>query len=436
MLFVMPTYPHQLFTAPASAIDADVVRSFLDLRLEESFTIDYKRNTDSVAETVAAMANTYGGIVLIGIDSDPKEQNLPGPLCGVKPSDKDKLVNKMVTVFDPPGWCPDVIPVVIDAKTLLVVRIDPDTVPRPLLHSGAAKVRVDGRNSTADRRLLQLLFQQGADEPMVMPGVDPRFPPDQHLAPQHQGNYGQAPPDVVIRASASRPLRHDGVRRRLRGTTIDALTSALSDRQGLPFGARKALSPALTALAGQACPGERLGPWEVDPHYGHSRFVRISTGHGSLLEPPTKTGARMECAVQLTGGGTGVDVHFDVLYWLGGQRLAADLWVQTAYDVVVALVRHALPALTQELTGTSNVAPPPIELHIASGWPDHRHLSNALNTSMLGERTGVAELHRGSEYLPEELVGVDDLKGATLEALHNIALDWRFLHPEFPEIHG
>ncbi|MFB7781912.1 helix-turn-helix domain-containing protein [Streptomyces vinaceus] len=430
----MPTHPHQLFTAPTSAIDAGMVRSFLDLRLEESFTIDYKRNIDSVAETVAAMANTYGGIVLIGVDSDPKDQNLPGLPCGVKPSDKDKLVNKMVTVFDPPGWCPDVIPVTIEAKTLLVVRIDPDTVPRPLLHSGAAKVRVDGRNSTADRRLLQLLFQQDAVEPTVVPGIDPRFPPDQHLAPQHQGIYGPVPPDVVIRASVSRALRHNGVRRRLQGTTIDGLISALSDRQGLPFGSRKHLPPALTALAMQACPGEPLGAWEVDPYYGHSRFVRISAGHGSLSEPPTKAGVRMECMIDLTGGGTSADVHFDVLYWLDGQPLAGDLWVQTAYDVVVTLVRHALPALTQELTGTSNVATPPIELHIASGWPDHRPLSSSLNIAILGARTGVGELRRGSEYLPEELVGVDDLRGATLEALHNMALDWRFLHPEFPEI--
>ncbi|WP_369780565.1 helix-turn-helix domain-containing protein [Streptomyces sp. R33] len=115
----MPSYPHQLFTAPVSAIDADMVRSFLDLRIGESFTIDYKRNVDAVTETVAAMANSYGGIVLVGVDNGPKNQNLPGPLSGVRPSDKDKLVTKTVTVFDPFGWCPDVIPVEIDGGDAL-----------------------------------------------------------------------------------------------------------------------------------------------------------------------------------------------------------------------------------------------------------------------------------------------------------------------------
>ncbi|MEU9143974.1 RNA-binding domain-containing protein [Streptomyces sp. NPDC048349] len=431
----MPTYPHQLFTAPISAIDADMVRGFLALRLEESFTIDYKRNIDAVSDTVAAMANSYGGVVLIGVDNDPKDQNLPGPLRGVQPSDKDKLVSKMVTVFDPPGWCPDVIPVAMDGTTLLVVRVDPETVPRPLLHKGTAKVRVDGRNDTADRRLLRLLFQS-ADETTMTPGSDPRFAPDQYAAPGHRPVYRRDPPDVVIRASTSRPLRQDGVRRRLRGTTVDALISALSDRQGLPRGIAQYPPPSLTGLAARVRPGERLSAWEVDPHHGHSRFVRISAGHGTLSEPPTTTGTRMECSAELAGGGTSIDVHFDVLYWMPGQRLAGELWVQTAYEAVQALVRHALPTLTQELTGTANAATPPIELHIATGRPDQRTLSNLLDTTMLGERTGVGDVHRGSEYLPEELVGVDDLKGATLEALHNIALDWRFLYPGFPEVHG
>ncbi|MER5484288.1 ATP-binding protein [Streptomyces sp. NPDC002812] len=431
----MPTYPHRLFTAPASAINADMVRSFLELRLEESFTIDYKRNIDAVPDTVAAMANSYGGVVLIGVDNDPKDQNLPGPLRGVQPSDKDRLVSKMVTVFDPPGWCPDVIPVTIDATTLLVVRVDPGSVPRPLLHKGTAKVRVDGRNDTADRRLLRLLFQESADRPAVLPGADPRFSPDQYLAPQYRQIYRQHPPDVVIRASCSRALGRDGARLRLRGGTIDALTSALSDRQGLPFGVSKHLPPALAGLATRFGPGQRLGAWEVDPLHGSSRFVWISAGHGRLASEPAAAAVRMECAVELAGGGSSVDVHFDVLYWLAGQRLAGDLWVQTAYEAVATLVRRALPALTRELTGTADLATPPIELHI-SGCSERRTLSNSLNTEMLGERTGLGPLSRGSEYLDEELVGMDDLKGATLEALHNIALDWRFLRPGFPEIHG
>ncbi|MFJ3841938.1 ATP-binding protein [Streptomyces sp. NPDC090054] len=411
-----------------------MVRSFLDLSLEESFTIDYKRNIEAASETVAAMANTHGGIVLIGIDNDPKDPNLPGPLRGVQPSDKDKLVNKMVTVFDPPGWCPDVIPVTLDGITLLVVRVNPDTVARPLLYRGAAKVRVDGRNITADRRLLGRLFEEADAAPTPL-GLDPRFAPDQHLSPRHRQTYREDPPDVVIRASASRPLRRDGVRRRLGGATIDALTASLSDRQGSPFGASQSPLMALTELMARTRPGERVGTWKVDPEYGNSRFVRISAGHYSRRpDQPLTPSMRVECSAELAGAGSNLDVHVDILHWLGEGRLSADLWTQSAYEVVRGLVRHALPALTRELIGTSSLSTPPIELHIAPGGPDLRPLADSLDTVVLGEGTGPGRLSRGSDYLSEELVGVDDLKGATLESLGNIALDWRFLRPQLPEI--
>ncbi|WP_147317768.1 AlbA family DNA-binding domain-containing protein [Streptomyces spongiicola] len=76
----MPNLAHPLFSAPVDAVDGEMVRSFLALELEESFTLDYKRNIDATADTVAAMANTYGGVVLIGVDAHPKDSNLPGGL--------------------------------------------------------------------------------------------------------------------------------------------------------------------------------------------------------------------------------------------------------------------------------------------------------------------------------------------------------------------
>jgi hypothetical protein len=61
------------------------------------------------------------------------------------------VLRQMATTFDPPGWTPDVIPVTVDGKLLVVVRVDPDSVPRPLFHQGSVRVRLDGRNTTASR---------------------------------------------------------------------------------------------------------------------------------------------------------------------------------------------------------------------------------------------------------------------------------------------
>jgi hypothetical protein len=70
--------PHRLFTASASEIDFALVRSFLDLVIEEGFTIDYKTTEDAAVDTVAAMANTYGGVVLVGVRPDQHYKNRPG----------------------------------------------------------------------------------------------------------------------------------------------------------------------------------------------------------------------------------------------------------------------------------------------------------------------------------------------------------------------
>jgi hypothetical protein len=76
----------------------------------------------------------------------------------------------------------------------------------------------------------------------------------------------------------------------------------------------------------------------------------------------------------------------------------------------------------------------PIELHIASGEQNSPSLETLLNTDLLGKRIGTGDLRRGSDYLPEELVAMGDLPGAVTQALRNIALDWRYLHPGLPTL--
>lgn len=100
-----------------------------------------------------------------------------------------------------------------------------------------------------------------------------------------------------------------------------------------------------------------------------------------------------------------------------------------------ALVHDALPALSLELLGTAALPTPPIELHISPGGKDVSSLQDILNTDFLGHRTGTGDMRRGSDFLSEELVATGDLGPAVTAALRNIALDWRYLHPQFPPLH-
>lgn len=431
MLCTMSNRTHPLFSAPVDAINTEMVRNFLTLELEESFTLDYKRGVDAASETVAAMANTYGGIILIGVDARQADKNLPGPLVGVKASDKDRLVSKMATTFDPPGWTPDVIPVAVDDKLLLVVRIDPESVPRPLFHQGVVRIRLDGRNATADRRLVHVLFQQADVAPALTYLSDPRFAPDNHAAPHNRERYRTQPPDVVIRAAASRPLRRETTRLRLHGTTVDDLMQSLSapGRTG-----KHELPERLHMFARRVNSQQYQEPWAIDPEHGHAWFVRLGAGHDGPATPQ-EARVRLECTTSLANNGASLDVLFDLLFWTGGQKIADDLWVQGCYETVRALACNALPTLTAQLLGTAQVPPPPIELHIASGLSGQPSLEHVLNTHSLGDRTGGGSLRRGSDYLPDDLVATGDLHQAVSQALHNIALDWRYLHPNLPILH-
>lgn len=435
MLSGMPNLAHPLFSTPVAAIDTEVVRDFLALKLEESFTVDYKRGFEAAAETVAAMANSYGGVILIGVDADPRDKNLPGDLVGVKAIDKDRLVSKMATTFDPPGWTPDVIPVSVDDKLLLVVRIDPDSVPRPLFHQGAVRIRLDGRNATADRRLVQLLFQQAATTPAFAYTSDPRFAPDQHGAPHFRSAYQAMPPDLIVRAAACRPLRQDLGRLRLHGSTIDALMRSLSAPSVTDL---HALPERLHAFARRVDSQQFQEPWTIDTEHGHALFVRLAAGHAPP-EKPARPGSearvRLECTVSLTSSGTSLEVLSDLLLWTNGQKVNDDLWIQACYEAVRALVYDALPTLSLELLGTGALPTPPIELHICPGAKDVSSLQDILNPDLLGQRTGTGDMRRGSDFLPEELVAAGDLGSAVTAALRNIALDWRYLHPQFPPLH-
>ncbi|MEU6407099.1 hypothetical protein [Streptomyces sp. NPDC046985] len=96
------------------------------------------------------------------------------------------------------------------------------------------------------------------------------------------------------------------------------------------------------------------------------------------------------------------------------------------------LLANALPALTDSLLGSAPLPPPPAELHISSPVDAQLGLANCLDTDVLGSRTGAGALRPASEYLPEDVVSRGDLAAAVAETLRDIALDWRYLHPELP----
>jgi hypothetical protein len=176
------------FDLPPASIDFQALDAFLTERLPESLNLDYKRQlSDGVFETIVAMANTYGGIVLVGVDEDPNDPTRPlVPPVGVDPAERERLVNQSYTRFQPP-FAPDVVPVPLpDGKVVLVIRVDAARAERPVVltrkDDNRILVRFEARNASADRYRMASLFSEPAVD--VAAAISPG-----NWHPQTQGTY-------------------------------------------------------------------------------------------------------------------------------------------------------------------------------------------------------------------------------------------------------
>src|SRR5271157_5965668 len=67
-----------LYTKTIERITFEDVVNFCAERHRESIHLDYKREIDnSLAKTIAAMANTWGGLILVGVEDDDSRPMLP-----------------------------------------------------------------------------------------------------------------------------------------------------------------------------------------------------------------------------------------------------------------------------------------------------------------------------------------------------------------------
>ncbi|MER5564348.1 ATP-binding protein [Streptomyces sp. NPDC002506] len=189
------------------------VRELVAIGQPESLTLEYKEKyTPRIPTSVAAMANSYGGLILVGVT----ESNIDDRVVGVPEGTIVQIVNGCHQTLEPP-WVPEIIPVPLpetDGRMILVVRVDPAKASRPLLIQGAAPIRLHGRNSVADRAGLARLINEATPQ-AVAAGL--RLPP----ADLPLDDQGKPSADFLMRtgmfvpvdaAATWRPLSERGVR--------------------------------------------------------------------------------------------------------------------------------------------------------------------------------------------------------------------------------
>jgi hypothetical protein len=162
-----------LFTDPLSATTAQDVREFLCLtspesqRPQECPQIDYKIDLpQDLGDSIAALANTYGGLVFIGVKSDKAKQNIPVAMPGAKIGGdaKARLTDKIISTVTPrPDFEVHSVPIGTAGEVVAVIRVRQGSFPPYEYSQGATiriPVRVQDTNRQATVREVEDLFKR------------------------------------------------------------------------------------------------------------------------------------------------------------------------------------------------------------------------------------------------------------------------------------
>jgi hypothetical protein len=163
MLSDMTTWQSLLYCAAAD-VTLERIRGLIAATGTEPLTVEFKGdgNTPRTADCAVAIANTYGGLVLVGITDKERE------IVGVPREVIANVANTFATHVDPADWLPEMFEVALDDKPgryVLVIRVNRNAAPRPVFvarRDGTfwAPVRMPGGTRQATRDELRALFAE------------------------------------------------------------------------------------------------------------------------------------------------------------------------------------------------------------------------------------------------------------------------------------
>lgn len=144
-------------TLPLEEIDAAALESFVRAGHGENVMLEYKVVAEAakIPEDVAAFANTYGGLVIVGVP-DHHDGDL-ALLEDVPVEEESRLTSRLIDRLDPP-WVPDMAFVTVNGTRLLLLKIEAASAPRPVLCSSKALARYGNQNGPMGRESLAAMF--------------------------------------------------------------------------------------------------------------------------------------------------------------------------------------------------------------------------------------------------------------------------------------
>jgi hypothetical protein len=157
---------HSLLACAQADVTIERVASLAAITGTEPLTVDFKEKASPrLAECVAAMANSHGGLVLVGITDNDRE------IVGVKVETLTHVANMLAIRLDPADWLPEMFEVPLGdgqpGRYVLVIRVRPELVSRPVMVQRTGPggdgifwipVRIPGGTRQATRAEMAALF--------------------------------------------------------------------------------------------------------------------------------------------------------------------------------------------------------------------------------------------------------------------------------------
>lgn len=97
-----------LFKLPIHEITYEDIRLFVEQKIPEGRMLDYKKCLPkNISKTIAAMGNTDGGIILLGVEEEKEQEegrrSFPGKIVGIKDEKnvKQSVINQSYAILQP-----------------------------------------------------------------------------------------------------------------------------------------------------------------------------------------------------------------------------------------------------------------------------------------------------------------------------------------------
>lgn len=186
------------------------VETFLRKARSESNTHEFKvKDAERIADVVSALANTYGGILIVGVPD--KWTGDFSTLVDVDEETESKVIDGLIGRLEPSSWFPTVVRVKVQNRRLLVLKVDANQSPSPVLSAGRAFMKREKRTVRANWFDLRSMYNSNDGVPApVGPSLGARnlngIADVSYLLPN-----GTSPPDLVWRVVAGSPVWGDQI---------------------------------------------------------------------------------------------------------------------------------------------------------------------------------------------------------------------------------